>query len=454
MWIASRACLFHHTVCCRSTEGAALFERYNEIDNSNEKRIAAIKSAGLYNDEWIATEKVHGANFGIYSINHGKGVRFAKRSGLLPPHEHFFGYHILIPELTRYAKVLHELVQAKLGYNPHTVILNGELFGGKYDHPHVAKNSTTIMVGGRPRTISAVQCESFPQYSPSLHFYAFDIKYRSTGSDDGGDSSSSSNSLLMAHDNYMNEMDRAGALARGGSLIGGNADGADATCCTLTYDEARRLFEQVPGLLYARAIIRGPMSKVAAFDVENFETTIPNLVGMGNTPLKGNWAEGLVVRHARHGESGFRPHAPTMLKFKCTAFQEISTDRLSGPRVDEMAGVRGLAIRESGVQLPAMESVIQDAPMLEAAQFLLQHVCEQRLSSVLSKIGLEPFESQAMSANELATQLARDALKDFLKEASPLVVTAPLLTRRAMVRYCLFESRKLVCARWKKILDR
>ena len=45
-------------------------------------------------DEWIATEKVHGANFGIYSTDFGRTVRYAKRSGIMSPNEHFFGYHV------------------------------------------------------------------------------------------------------------------------------------------------------------------------------------------------------------------------------------------------------------------------------------------------------------------------------------------------------------------------
>eukprot|EP00759_Apiculatamorpha_spiralis_P036639 PhF_6_TR36820/c0_g1_i1/m.54126 len=42
-----------------------VFERYSEIDNSNEKRIKALRAAKLCenDDEWIGTEKVHGANF-------------------------------------------------------------------------------------------------------------------------------------------------------------------------------------------------------------------------------------------------------------------------------------------------------------------------------------------------------------------------------------------------------
>ncbi|RHW74275.1 RNA editing ligase, KREL2 [Trypanosoma brucei equiperdum] len=387
----------------------SIFERYTEIDNSNERRINALKGCGMFEDEWIATEKVHGANFGIYSIEGEKMIRYAKRSGIMPPNEHFFGYHILIPELQRYVTSIREMLCEKQKKKLHVVLINGELFGGKYDHPSVPKTRKTVMVAGKPRTISAVQTDSFPQYSPDLHFYAFDIKYKET-------------------------------------------EGGDYT--TLVYDEAIELFQRVPGLLYARAVIRGPMSKVAAFDVERFVTTIPPLVGMGNYPLTGNWAEGLVVKHSRLGMAGFDPKGPTVLKFKCTAFQEISTDRAQGPRVDEMRNVRRDSINRAGVQLPDLESIVQDPIQLEASKLLLNHVCENRLKNVLSKIGTEPFEKEEMTPDQLATLLAKDALKDFLKDTEPSIVNIPVLIRKDLTRYVIFESRRLVCSQWKDILKR
>jgi RNA-editing ligase len=389
-------------------EREPFFERYSEIENSNTRRINALKNAGLFNDEWIATEKVHGANFGIYSINHGKSIRYAKRSGIMPPSEHFFGYHVLIPDLTQYAQRCRELLTAQLKVSPVSIIMNGELFGGKYEHPSVPKKRQSVLVGGRTRAVSAVQNDPFPQYCPDLHFYAFDIKYK------------------ISED--------------------------DADYVTLTYDEATAIFEAIPGLLFAKAIIRGPLSKVAAFDVETFTTTIPPLVGMGDYPLKGNWAEGLVVKHHKRGKPGFDPNGLTILKFKCTAFQEISTDRRQGPRVDEMEEVRRQSIQVSGVQLPDMESVIRDPEVREATQHLLNHVCDNRLKSVLSKIGTDPFEQQTMTPDELATMLAKDALKDFLKEAEPKIVNAPLLLRREITRYVVFESRKYIASTWKHVV--
>ncbi|KAK7197213.1 mitochondrial RNA ligase 2 [Novymonas esmeraldas] len=387
-------------------DAGTVFERYTEIENSTSRRMSALKQCGLFQDEWIATEKVHGANFGIYSSDHGKVVQYAKHSGIMPPHEHFFGYHILIPELVKHIQHARELLAGRIGVSPSTVLVNGELFGGKYDHPNVPKRRQSVMVAGKPRSITPVQSNAFPQYCPDLRFLAFDLKYR-----------------VAEEEPYR----------------------------TLTFDEATAIFEKIPNLLYARAIIRGPLSKVAAFDVERFITTIPPLVGMGDYPLKGNWAEGLVVKHRRRGEPGFDGKMQTIMKFKCTAFQEISNDSRLGPRVDELEEVRRESISVSGVQLPDLESILHDPHMLRATQHLLDHVCENRLQSVLSKVGTAPFEQQTMTPDELATLLAKDALRDFLKEAESTVVNAPLLLRREMTRHVLFAARKYVASRWRGV---
>jgi len=387
-------------------------EGYVEIDNSTEKRITGLRQMKMCDasDEWIGTEKVHGANFGVYLLDGGK-IRYAKRSGIMPPSEHFFGYQVLIPELEKQAKLIKSLLLEKLQRTSlHAIIINGELFGGKYSHPLVPKSTQSFTLAGKRRGINAVQTDSFPQYSPNLHFYAFDIKYKETEATEG--------------------------------------------VVSLTYDEATSIFEKIPGLLYAKAIVRGTMDQVAAFDVETFQTTIPPLVGMGNFPLKGNWAEGLVVRHAKRGLVGWEPKGATILKFKCVAFQEITTDRSQGARVDAMESVRKESIAKAGVQLPALATVLQDRVEYEACLHLLDHITENRLNNLVSKMGLEPFATYSVQPDHVAKSLADDALKDFLKEADNVIVNAKLSTRQEMARYCLFAAKKLVCAKWSAIAAR
>ena len=418
-----------------------VFERYSEIDSGNEKRIELLRSFKMCekDDEWIGTEKVHGANFGIYSLDYGTKIRYSKRSGLMPDGEHFFGYHALIPDLVQCIRKVREALEAKFtaeskGGEPvkvHTVIVNGELFGGKYEHPSVPKSTQTFTMRGKTRGINAVQNDQFPQYSPNLHFYAFDIKYR------------------LAPPPVVTTPPVADSSSPAAAAV---ADG-DTGSETLPYDEAVAIFEQVPKLLYAKAIVRGTMDEVAAFDVESFQTTLPALLGLGDYPLKGNWAEGLVVRHAKRGTVGWVPKGPTILKFKTVAFQEISTDKNAGPRSDAMADVRRESIARAGVQLPRLSTLIQSKEELAAAEFLLQHVCDNRLKNVLSKLGPEPFIKEEVTHDALAKMLAHDSLKDFLKEAEPAIINASRHTRDTFARYCLFESRKLVCAQWPTILS-
>ena len=80
---------------------------------------------------WIATEKVHGANFTV--ATDGAEVRFGKRKAWLEPEERFFGWQLLRAELS-------EAVMSgwrKLG-SQGVLRLHGELFGGHYPHPSVS----------------------------------------------------------------------------------------------------------------------------------------------------------------------------------------------------------------------------------------------------------------------------------------------------------------------------
>lgn len=104
---------------------------------------------------WVATEKVHGANFTI--VTDGVAVRFGKRKAWLAPDERFFGWQLLRGELTDAAVRAWRL----LGGNG-VLRLFGELFGGHYPHPLVAR------VPG----CEAVQTGIW--YAPQVRFALFD----------------------------------------------------------------------------------------------------------------------------------------------------------------------------------------------------------------------------------------------------------------------------------------
>jgi len=106
--------------------------------------------------EWVATEKIHGANMVV--ATDGEEVRIGKRKAWLAVDESFFGWQMLRSDLTFAARKLH----AQLEINGTTRIY-GELFGGSYPHPdvHPAPHLSAVQTG--------------VWYSPGVHFAAFDV---------------------------------------------------------------------------------------------------------------------------------------------------------------------------------------------------------------------------------------------------------------------------------------
>jgi Rnl2 family RNA ligase len=117
---------------------------------------------------WVATEKLHGANFVVGHEAATGALAYGKRKAWLAPDEPFFGWQILARELDAPLRALATELAA-----PHVVCF-GELFGGAYPHPDVAP------VPG----LSAVQTGIW--YTPELRWAVFDILV-ATGDDDDGE---------------------------------------------------------------------------------------------------------------------------------------------------------------------------------------------------------------------------------------------------------------------------
>jgi Rnl2 family RNA ligase len=141
-----------------------MFNKYNSIENSyNTKFIEKIYDNGYHKEEWLAMEKIHGANFSIIVCNNG--VSYCRRTDILKDNEGFFNYQTVVKpnekkyiEIFEYLKVEHEnLVQIQI---------YGEIFGGKYTHAEVSKNTK----------VSQVQGEIC--YHPDVKFIIFDISYK------------------------------------------------------------------------------------------------------------------------------------------------------------------------------------------------------------------------------------------------------------------------------------
>lgn len=176
---------------------------------------------------------VHGSNFGIYTEN-GTTIKCAKRTGFISPTERFFNYQYCVDKLKSKIKTAYDVLKTEFP-DMKRLIIYGELFGGCYPHEKV----------------EPVEGLQFVQkgiwYSPSLEFYAFDIKVVTTKS-------------------------------KGGML---------------DYDHAEKIFKKA-GFLYAEPLKIGTLKELLEYNVENMVSWIPERLGL---PLiKSNYAEGIVLK--------------------------------------------------------------------------------------------------------------------------------------------------------------
>ena len=115
---------------------------------------------------WVATEKLHGANFVVGIC--GDAPYFGTRKQWLAPDAAFFGWQLIAIELAdRCRSVARELGATQ-------VVCYGELFGGAYPHPDV-----TALPGMAP-----VQTGIW--YAPDVRWAMFDTLV-ATGDDDYGE---------------------------------------------------------------------------------------------------------------------------------------------------------------------------------------------------------------------------------------------------------------------------
>lgn len=137
------------------------FTKYRSIENSyRAKYLDLLHLHGLSAGMWVVEEKVHGANFSVW-IENGE-VRLAKRSSFIAEDgTGFYRADKLLPNLTACAQKLAALLPDVQG----PIAVYGEIFGGRYDHPEVAKCND----------VSAVQ--KGVDYSPDIHFIAYDLFY-------------------------------------------------------------------------------------------------------------------------------------------------------------------------------------------------------------------------------------------------------------------------------------
>lgn len=237
---------------------------YDKIPESlNQLNLSESDYRLLKKTDWVVTEKVHGANFGI--TTDGVEVQFAKRKQLLQPDENFFDYLSQKPILEDKAKYIFANLKKTLS-NLRKITIYGELFGGEYPHPDVPA------VAG----MQAVQTGVY--YSPKVEYYAFDI-----------------------------------------AIQGNNGSSKQIY---LDYNVMRSLFHQA-SLIYAEPLFIGKLEQAFDYNIE-FESTIPKILGLPKLPFT-NKAEGIVIKpvtsiYIETSKGKIRP----ILKKKISEFAEDS----------------------------------------------------------------------------------------------------------------------------------
>ena len=126
------------------TASSPMFCKYEKMEESTKlftgREINQIK-------EWVALEKIHGANLSLTvwsKTSDTVGVKIARRNDYLRDSENFFG-------LERQPQLLKELhdsstrIWSNLSTKPDSLTIYGELFGGKYQS-HVSQQRRVLYV--------------------------------------------------------------------------------------------------------------------------------------------------------------------------------------------------------------------------------------------------------------------------------------------------------------------
>ncbi|MFJ3925304.1 RNA ligase family protein [Streptomyces sp. NPDC090022] len=242
--------------------------------------------------DWVAQEKVHGANFAV--VCDASGLRPAKRRELLGDGglDDFFGVGRIWPALAVAASRCAALLRDRYGAaGSATVTLYGELAGGRYPHPDVAP------------VAAAEPVQTGVWYAPDLLWLPFDATVAPV---DGGP-------VWVA-------------------------------------DRALRTAARAAGLMCAPLLAQGTLARVGQLPVV-FPTRLPALLGLPALP--GNLAEGIVVKPA--GESRTQTPPMAKLKQPAFAEDErFAGARPYRVPAEGAAGVPGwLLAHAAGLLTPA-----------------------------------------------------------------------------------------------------
>lgn len=103
-----------------------MFKKYPSLENHYRSAFTQQCFEQYGNLEWIATEKIHGANFSF--LHDGTVFQCAKRSGLILRGEKFYNYQSLLSEFELKMENLHNAIQKHMAERC-SIQVFGELFG-------------------------------------------------------------------------------------------------------------------------------------------------------------------------------------------------------------------------------------------------------------------------------------------------------------------------------------
>jgi Rnl2 family RNA ligase len=193
--------------------------------------------AAARDNDFVVTEKIHGANLLLSIDAETRATQFGARRGWIGDDEEFFGVHTITAELELHAV---RLLDAPALAGVRRVCIFGELFGGRYATQTEAAHREAA------HRFEAVQEEIL--YSPALHFCAFDV-----------------------------------AVERD-----------EGPLTFVDYRVAAPALEAA-GFMWSRPLAIVPFNEAIAFNLD-FQTTIPRLLGLPAIENNTNVAEGVVIK--------------------------------------------------------------------------------------------------------------------------------------------------------------
>lgn len=244
-----------------ASDTTELFPRFDKIAESmGAWNVDAKAHRALQKARWAVTEKIHGANFCLFTD--GQNVRAANRREWLTDEHEFWGWQSVRDTHKSRIAYLWDTVQTAYD-EVEAMYVYGELFGGSYPHPDVAPVPDVRPV------------QTGVWYAPDIRFCAFDIR------------------LTLADSGFR----------------------------FLDFDDATRRLKAAD-IFCAEPLFEGTYQKAADFPIR-FDSTIPRRLGMPPLPTGTNLAEGVVIRPLREitletAQSVVRP----LLKRKIAEFAE------------------------------------------------------------------------------------------------------------------------------------